>query len=335
MNIKIIKCPVYTYVNLPPLCQRFTNNSLFQRLNRVKQLGLCYYIYPSAVHTRKEHSLGVMHLTGLVIDHLRNFVSISDREKDLIQLAGLYHDIGHLAYSHMFDDYLKEVNLNELTGHITDENIKYFQLLEHEERSIHILQKVNKQLEFPLTDNEIKFIECIIMGYKPEDDDRWYLYEIVSNSLCGIDTDKMDYLYRDAYHTGLPNFQPFYIINGMRVDQKTNHIVFKEKTRIDIDDMFKTRHRMFVQVYKHHTSEKICKIYKCAMKKVGYQLYQYGIMTDDMNIETLLRNNPSTSFLMEKIDCRNLEHECSNCQEYNTYIPIKKSGGVEQVIFIQ
>lgn len=263
---KVIKCPVYTYVRVPGICEMFLDTPIFQRLGRIKQLGPCHYVYPSAVHTRKEHSLGVMHLTGLAIDHLRYFVTINRKEKELIQLDALYHDIGHLAYSHMFDDFLHRFDVKTLDQHYSQDITEFFNILEHELRSVYLLRAVNDKFGSPLNSEEIEFVSNVILGKKPDHDDRYYIYELVNNVECGIDTDKMDYLYRDSYHTGLPNFQPFYIINSMVID-KDNHIAFKSKAKIDIDDLFRTRHRMFEQVYKHHTVKKICRIYKCRSKK--------------------------------------------------------------------
>ncbi len=331
---KIIKCPVYIYVKVPHLCQKFMNTPIFQRLGRVKQLGLCYHVYPSAVHTRKEHSMGVMHLTGKTVDHLRNYVNVTDREKELLQLAALYHDVGHLAYSHMFDDFLKHADNSALKKHYTVQTVEFFNIAEHELRSVYLLKLVNEQLNELLSIDELEFTSNIILGEKPDSDKRFYMYEIVNNKLCGIDTDKMDYLYRDAYHTGFPNFQPFYIINSMMVNKENNHIVFKRKAETDIEDLFRTRQRMFIQVYKHHTVEKITRIYKCAMNHIGIKLYKYGMMTDDMNIETLLRNSDKTADMFKRIDCREFYHTCEYCKDYIPDFFIKKSGGTELVRYI-
>src|SRR5690606_27701127 len=162
----------------------------------------------------------------------------------------------------------------------------------HEDRSIFLLRHENANLKL-LTDVELQFVQNVILGVAPEADPNIYLYEIVANKLCGLDVDKMDYLRRDTYHTGLPNFQSMYIISCMVVGPQ-NHIAFQSKARVDIEDLYLTRYRLFCQVYQHHTVQKICKIYKCAMKRLGLKLFQYGVMTDDMNVETLLRFTPES-----------------------------------------
>ncbi len=114
----------------PVLCQAFMDCAEFQRLRRVKQLGMVHFTYPSAVYTRFEHSIGVMYIAGNMVDQLRKYVDISQRTKDLIQLAGLSHDLGHFAYSHLFDKALARL----VTEHKNVPDI--FKMHDHEDRSV-------------------------------------------------------------------------------------------------------------------------------------------------------------------------------------------------------
>jgi len=322
---KKIKCPVYGFINLPASLKLFVDHPLFQRLERIKQLGLCFKVYPSASHSRKEHSLGVMHLAGVVVDRLRELdnVNISDREKELIQLGGLYHDIGHLAFSHMFDVFIHEID--------TSGQDEFFHIKKHENRSIYLLNKVNDELNL-LTEQELAFVSNVILGIAP-DNTRKYLYQIINNSVCGIDVDKMDYLYRDAYHSGMPTFQSVYIISCMVIDQDLN-IAFKHKAHTDILNMFNTRHTMFENVYMHHTVQKIDKMYKCAMKRLGPEIFRFGLMTVDGSIDVLLRLNSETSKMMDLIDYRQFDHVCDRCTMFPLDNRIKESGNIGQVIFV-
>lgn len=133
---KIIKDCIYGHITVSKLCVAFMDVSEFQRLRRVRQLGVAHYAYPSAVHTRFEHSLGVMHLAGKFVDQLRNYVQISDRTKELIQLAGMYHDIGHLAFSHLFDLFLSNLPEGASVSN-------FFDLHDHEDRSLFFVRLVN------------------------------------------------------------------------------------------------------------------------------------------------------------------------------------------------
>lgn len=285
---KIIKDAIYGHIEIPKLCLQFIDTPEFQRLRKIKQLGPVHYVYPSAVHTRFEHSIGVMHLAGTAINQLRFHVPISERTKELIQLAGLYHDIGHFAFSHLFDTFLKS------TGTLNSHEI--FNIPHHEERSIYFLKQVNQRLQL-LTDEEVEFVSDAILGNEKEPK---YLYQIVNNKLLNIDVDRMDYLARDAYHTGLPNFQSYYIIRNMIL--KDNNIMFALKAEEDIKDMFATRARMYKNVYRHHTVEKIDKIYLHIMRGLGDKLFKYGTDTNDYNIETLMKKHYKD--IIEGLECR-------------------------------
>lgn len=319
---KMIKDCIYGHIKIPSLCVKFMDVPEFQRLRRVRQLGVVHYAYPSAVHTRFEHSLGVMHFAGKMVDQLRNYVDISERRKELIQLAGMYHDIGHFAYSHLFDVFLAKANIVEPP---------IMKIHDHEDRSLYFLRKVNSRLKL-LDTVEENFVANAIEGIVREGEPA-YQYQIVCNKECGVDVDKLDFLHRDSYHTGFPQFQGDYILLSATVPI-SGHLAFKRKAYEDLKDLFEVRRRLFACVYKHHTAVKIDKIHYCMMKRMGSKLFQYGERTDDYNIETLFRNSPETADLIQAIETRDIEHECSICQEYQPGKVVKKSGQVEDVRFI-
>lgn len=326
---KVIKDCIYGYINIPDLCLKFIDTPEFQRLRRVRQLGMVHYVYPSAVHTRFEHSLGVMHLAGKVVDQLRLTVDISDRTKNLIQLAGLYHDIGHFAYSHLFDTFLSRQE-EDFPG-----QAPIFKLKDHEDRSIHFLHRVNSRLKL-LTGEEEEFVQAVIRGDSIPDKKTAYLYQIVANKECGVDVDKMDYLRRDAYHTGLPGFQADYIILNAVVDSN-NCLAFKKKAEEDLRDLFTTRRRMHKNVYQHHTTQKINKIYFCMMVRLGKELFKYGDQTDDYNLETLIRTSNEFTDLLDNLvtlNTRAFDHACDRCAGYSININVKESGNIDLVRFV-
>ena len=106
---KQVQDRVHGQITLDRLLLLVMDTPDFQRLDNIKQLGGCSYIYPSATHTRKEHSIGVCHLAGLMVKHLRNTqpaLGIDDDDELCVKLAGLVHDIGHGPFSHMFEAFV-------------------------------------------------------------------------------------------------------------------------------------------------------------------------------------------------------------------------------------
>lgn len=319
---KVIKDRIYGHIIIPSLCQKFIDVSEFQRLRRVTQLGSTKYVYPTCTHTRFEHSIGCMHLAGLWIEQLKKYKLIDDRTKGLIQLAALYHDVGHFSFSHLFDDFLANTVLDQ------DVIDPIFMIKHHEDRSIYILKKVNQRLQL-LTDEEVEFITCCITG-KVLDGYPPYLFEICSNT---IDVDRMDYIGRDAYCCGLPAFQFNYIILNMVITDSL-HIAFRKKATRDIQDFFDTRKRMYENVYYHPAARKIDRIYYCMMKRLGVEMFQFGEFTDDYNIESLFRSHDKTKELIEQLDTRQLDHSCSICSEYQLVKEIKHLNDVNLVGFV-
>jgi HD superfamily phosphohydrolase len=323
-HTKTLKDPIYGHIDIPPLCLAFMDVPEFQRLRRVRQLGLAYYVYPSVSHSRFEHSLGVMHLAGKMVDKLRDRVEITDRTKDLIQLAGLYHDIGHFAYSHLFDHFLESAKINDTIPEI-------FKYRNHEHRSIHFLHKVNARLKL-LSQDEEDFVGYAILGHVPKDHIS-YLYQIVCNESSKIDVDRLDYLNRDAFWAGASSFHSDYILLCATVD-KDSHLAFKDKARREIKYLFETRQRMYENIYNHPTTMKLDKIYFCMMSRLGPKLFSYGEKTDDYNIETLFRNSPETQDLMTSIDNRDLYHDCEICRDYSSTKFMKSGGSIDNVRFV-
>lgn len=322
--MKTIKDCLYGQIKIPKLCESFMNTAEFQRLRFTRQLGLVHYVYPSAVHTRFEHSIGVMYLAGKMVRVLSKQQKISERKRELIQLGALLHDLGHMSYSHLFDEFLKSSD-GPLNG--------IFLHHEHEQRSVQMFKQINAQIH-KLSSEEEDFVTNIILGNIPLGEPP-YLYEIVCNKKCGVDVDKMDYLQRDAYHTGMHGFQSGYIIQNAVID-KNNHLAFLEKTRIDINDLFATRYRMHSNVYRHHTTRKIDKLYWCMMSTLGPKLFIYGDSTNDILIEALIQssNDDHIQNLLIKIYTRDFDHSCDRCKDYDLTSPITQSGNSDLVPFV-
>ena len=269
---------IHGHITISPLANRIIDTPAFQRLRYLRQLGTCFYVFPSATHTRFEHSLGTYHLTEKVlkiilenydknsinsslseIEELKSYYSnkiiINNNEEynnkldnhicELIKIAGLCHDLGHGPFSHVFDDhYILQVKDNYKECNY-NQNYNY-----HEYRSCMIIEDIIKNDEFlknNISTNEIKFIQKLI---KPTPSCKSFVFQIVSNNLNSIDVDKFDYIARDSTTLGLKYGIDFNrIINGIRIID--NKICYPEKIYYEIASLFTTRYRLHKEIYTH------------------------------------------------------------------------------------
>ncbi len=235
----IIKDPLYGFIKFSKLAKKIVDCEEFQRLRYIKQLGVCHYVYPSANHNRFEHSLGVYHLTKIFINNLKENsedIDFNERHLELICIAALIHDIGHVCLSHMFDNILEKLNICK-------------ELENHENRSILLINHINNKYNLKMNKDELFLIEKIVKGEKIEEYPEWY-FEIVANHKNSIDTDKIDYLLRDSYHIGLNvNFDYRYLINNVKIIN--NKLCYNEKISYTIYSLFLQRFKLHKEVYKN------------------------------------------------------------------------------------
>ena len=236
--MKTIYCPIHKYMKFEKEVIDFIDTYEFQRLRNIKQLGVCYYVFPGASHNRFEHSLGVAHLSYKIIKGLQTRqpeLKITNRTCILIKIAGLLHDIGHVCFSHFFDNiFLPKFVKNHKYQH-------------HEQRSCAILDYMIQKYNFNFSDDEINFIKDVI---RPREENKGYLYQIVANYKSGLDCDKIDYLLRDCLNVGVN-----YIIDFDRLidDGKVieDELCFPYKIRFSIYHLYYTRYCLHKQVYTH------------------------------------------------------------------------------------
>jgi uncharacterized protein len=221
---KIINDPVHGFITIPDeLIFDLIEHPFFQRLRRIKQLGLSHLVYPGANHTRFHHALGAMHLMLEAIDVLRSKnVDITDEEKLGAAIAILLHDIGHGPFSHTLEHSL----LNSI---------------HHEEVSLLFMQRLNKEFNGRL-DLAIAIFSNTYS--KP------YLHQLVSGQL---DMDRLDYLQRDSYFTGVTEG----VVGSDRIiamlNVSNNNLVIEEKGIYSIENFIGARRIMYWQVYMHKT----------------------------------------------------------------------------------
>lgn len=220
---KIFNDPVYGFISVPyGILFQLIEHPFFQRLRRIKQLSLTHYVYPGALHTRFHHALGALHLMIQAIATLREKgVQITNEEAEAVSIAILLHDIGHGPFSHTLEHTLINVT--------------------HEELSIWFMEKLNQEFNGALD------MAIAIFQNKYH---KHFLHQLVSGQL---DMDRMDYLTRDSFFTGVYEGVIGYdrIIKMLSV--KDDELVVEIKGIYSIEKFLIARRLMYWQVYLHKT----------------------------------------------------------------------------------
>lgn len=224
MSSKIINDPVYGFITIPgKLIYDLLEHPYVQRLRRIKQLGMSELVYPGATHSRFHHALGAMHLMQKAVQTLRQKkVDISEKEAEALYCAILLHDLGHGPYSHSLE--------HTLIHHVAHENV-----------SLMMMQLLNKEFGGQLD----LCIEIFTDNYPKK-----FLHSLISGQL---DMDRLDYLGRDSFYTGVSEG----IIGADRIinmlDVCKDELVIEEKGIYSIEKFIIARRLMYWQVYLHKT----------------------------------------------------------------------------------
>ncbi len=279
---KIIIDPVHGDIGLSKLETELIDTATFQRLRRIKQLGLAYMVYPSARHSRFEHSIGVMHIMSRILESLRSKSedTIPEDHFRKLRIAALLHDIGHYPYSHLMEkiDWDSAQKYITKKGESKSETIVSPEKYPTHEKLGEIVITERKNIKEKLEQNDIdpKDIAALIKGQHQE----------IPNLLnASLDVDRLDYLVRDSLNTGLPygRVDLDYIVNNLELTDE-NEIVVRAKARSSIEHMLMGRYFMFNTVYMHKTvfafEEIIRKIVLILWKKS--KIYKSGKDVEEM-----------------------------------------------------
>lgn len=221
---KIFNDPVYGFISVPyELILDIIDHPYFQRLRRIKQLGLSHLVYPGALHTRFHHVLGCTNLMQQAIETLRSKGhEITENEAMGVTLAILLHDIGHGPYSHALEHSIAKG-------------------VHHEELSLIFMERLNKEFNGQLD----TAIEIFTNNYPKK-----FLHQLVSSQL---DMDRLDYLKRDSFYTGVSEG----VVSNQRIikmlDIVNDELVIQEKGIYSIEKFIVARRLMYWQVYLHKT----------------------------------------------------------------------------------
>ncbi len=221
---KIINDPVYGFITIDhPLILAIISHPVYQRLRNIHQMAFAHLVYPGAVHTRLHHSLGAYHLMCIALAELKSKnIPITEEEELGAKAAILLHDVGHGPFSHALEETL-------------------IRNVQHEALSLLLMQQLNKEFNGQL-DTAIAMFR---QSYQKK-----YLSQLISGQL---DVDRMDYLNRDSFFTGVAEGVIGYdrILKMLAV--KDDNLVVEEKAIYSIEKFLISRRLMYWQVYLHKT----------------------------------------------------------------------------------
>lgn len=221
---KIINDPVYGFITIPSdLVYDLIQHPYVQRLRYIKQLGMTHLVYPGALHTRFHHALGAMHLMGLALETIKSKgQAISYQEEEAVTIAILLHDIGHGPFSHALE-------------HTIVDGVS------HEHISTLLMDNLNREFDGKLGLALEIFNNCY---------HKKFLYQLVSGQL---DLDRMDYLNRDSFFTGVSEGVISFDRIIKMLDVVDDQLVVEEKGIYSIEKFLIARRLMYWQVYLHKT----------------------------------------------------------------------------------
>jgi hypothetical protein len=221
---KIINDPVYGFITIDDqMIAEIIAHPYYQRLRRISQMALAQLVYPGAVHSRLHHSLGAYHLMrSALLELVNKGIEITEEEQQAAKIAILLHDIGHGPYSHALE-------------HVIAEGVH------HEEFSLLMMKELNKQFN-----GKLQMAIDIFTNNHPKK----FLHQLISGQ---IDVDRMDYLTRDSFFTGVSEGVIGYdrIIKMLTV--YNGELMVEEKGIYSIEKFLVARRLMYWQVYLHKT----------------------------------------------------------------------------------
>jgi uncharacterized protein len=280
---KIINDPVYGFITIDhPLILQIISHPYYQRLRNIHQMAFAHLVYPGAVHSRLHHSLGAYHLMCNALAELKNKgIEITATEELGAKIAILLHDIGHGPFSHALE--------NELIKDV-----------EHEAISILIMQVLNEEFN-----GQLQTAIDIFTNNHP----KHFLYQLVSGQL---DVDRMDYLIRDSFFTGVAEGVIGYdrIIKMLTV--KDGELMVEEKAIYSIEKFLVSRRLMYWQVYLHKTvlsaEMMLVKIIRRARELIAAGV---AVAAASEALDFFLQNSDSSTAIEQHLDefCRLDDHD--------------------------
>jgi uncharacterized protein len=276
-NRKIFNDPIYGFITIPSdFILELIEHPYFQRLRRIKQLGLTELVYPGATHSRFHHALGAMYLMNQALDVLQTKgILIMEVEREAALAAILLHDLGHGPFSHVLEyAILEDIN--------------------HEDVSILLIENLNRQFKGRLR------LALEIFKNKYE---RSFFHELISSQL---DMDRLDYLNRDSFYTGVVEGK----IGAERIikmlNVQDNQLVIEEKGILTVENYLFARRLMYWQVYLHKTALCVETMLNKLFERIKEVLKKGGKISLPLHLDYFLKNKINLIALSS--DAESLNH---------------------------
>lgn len=293
---KVLRDAVHGDIELEPIEVELIDTPEFQRLRGIRQLGTAYLVYPSATHTRFEHSLGTSWMAFRVVEALRRTCAISAEETTAIRIAALLHDITHIPFGHTLED-----ERRVLPRHDKDES-RFLYFLRDSSLAQVLKKSGYKHQVMRILKGKGGFASEIVLG--------------------AITADLLDYLRRDTYFTGFHQyydprvFQSFILDEGRFVVNLEKHGVLRRNTLSELINLLRIRYTLSERVYFHHT-----KIVSGAMISKAVELaIRSGLSVEELREhkdETLIwhirhgyGHDPAVSHILNCLESRQLYRAC-------------------------
>ncbi len=275
---KIINDPIYGFITIHhDIIFDCIQLPEFQRLRRIKQLGLAHLVYPGALHTRFHHAIGAMHLMQTAVETLRSKdIEISLAEEEAVLLAILLHDIGHGPFSHSLENSI-------------------FIGLNHEDLSSVLMHKINKKMNGRLN----LAIEIFENKYG-----RKFFHQLVSSQL---DMDRLDYLRRDSFYSGVSEGMVGIERIIQMLNVKDDELVLDEKGIYSVEKFLLARRFMYWQVYLHKASIAADRLMLNILKRAKYLVQNGESLFASPFLQYFLEQNFTRADMNDQV----LENFCS------------------------
>ena len=270
---KAIRDPLYGFIDVSDLELRVIDSEVFRRLLSIKQLSHAYVVYPTAIHSRFEHSLGTMHIA----DRMAQELELRPDDRENIRLAALLHDVGHGPFSHLFESSMKRINPEQPDPH---------------EKISQIIISEDPELGDLLGDTKNRVIDLLKAepGFgNPES----LLASIISS---GLDADKLDYLRRDSHHIGVAygQFDLARILHNLSTTNNRSRVLVDRGGKDALENYRLARYLMHIQVYEHHARLAADNMFR---KALDIAIHDEGIIDGSLlKFSTLGKNESFLNF---------------------------------------